>query len=467
MGEASTQHQQRATQQDKKTPSHWHCSSLLTARTALMAAKLAAKQGRNGWQAGHVKRAPVCCRLPWVKLGFFMRRKSGDEQRELSTETILTHGGREPDEQFGFVNTPVFRGSTVLFKTLADHDAPTQAFTYGRAGNPTTVTVETLVTELEGAHATTLVPSGLSAITVAMLSAVKAGDDILVTDTIYEPGRAFCDRFLTKMGVSVRYYDPRIGAEIAALIQPNTSAIWVESPGSLTFEIQDLPAIAAVAKPRGIKVMVDNSWATPLYYKPLALGADVVIHAGTKMFVGHSDVLIGTVSASAAAWPAVLASRRLLGLNVAGDDAFLTARGMRTLALRMKEHSARSIEMAQWLESRDGVLEVYHPALARHPDHALFQRDFTGSGSLFAFRIPAGPRAALAEMLDGMRIFAMGYSWGGYESLMVPANPKKVRTATHWDAPGQLLRIHIGLEGMDDLKADLADGLNRYLAALR
>ena len=395
-----------------------------------------------------------------------MQNNDDADHASLSPETILTHGGREPDDQFGFVNTPVFRGSTVLFKTLADHDAPRQPYVYGRAGNPTTRGVEAIVTELEGAFQTTLVPSGLSAITVAMLSGVEAGDEILVTDTVYEPGRIFGDKFLARMGVSVRYYDPHIGAGIADLISAKTKVIWVESPGSLTFELQDLPAIVAVAKPRGIKVMVDNSWATPLYHKPLALGADVVIHAGTKMFVGHSDALIGTVSATEEAWPAVLEARRLLGLNVSGDDAFLTARGLRTLAIRMKEHSARSIELATWLQHQEGVEEVFHPALPTHPDNAVFRRDFTGAGSLFAIRIKAGPRAALAAMMDGLKLFAMGYSWGGYESLCVPIEPAPRRTATSWTAGGNMLRIHVGFEDMDELKADLASGLGRYLAAL-
>ena len=230
-----------------------------------------------------------------------MNDKLDAGKAQPSAETLLTHSGRDPDDQFGFVNTPVFRGSTVLFKTLADHDAPKQPYVYGRAGNPTTAGVEALVTELEGAHNTTLVPSGLSAITVAMLSTVKAGDEILITDSAYEPVRTFADKFLIRMGVAVRYYDPRIGAGIAGLFTDKTKAVWVESPGSLTFEIQDLPAIVAAARPRGIRVMVDNSWATPLYYRPFDLGADIVIHAGTKMFVGHSDALIGTVSATEAA----------------------------------------------------------------------------------------------------------------------------------------------------------------------
>jgi cysteine-S-conjugate beta-lyase len=396
-----------------------------------------------------------------------MHDDSAADGAKPSLETILTHAGRDPDAQFGFVNTPVFRGSTVLFKTLADLDAPTQPFTYGRAGNPTTSSVEDVVTALEGAHGTTLVPSGLAAITVAMLSTLKTGDEALVTDSVYEPVRIFCDKFLTGMGIATRYYDPRIGGRISDLIGDRTRLIWVESPGSLTFEVQDLPEIVAAAKPRGIRVMVDNSWATPLHYRPLALGADVVVHAATKMFVGHSDALVGTVSATQEVFADVIQARKLLGMNVAGDDAFLTARGLRTLAVRMKEHGARSTAIAAWLEGQRAVEQVYHPALPSHPDHALFQRDFSGSGSLFAVRLSPAPRAALAAMLDGLKLFAMGFSWGGYESLAIPTNPARSRTALPWQASGQMLRLHIGFEGLDDLKADLAAGLERYRAGLR
>jgi cystathionine beta-lyase len=395
-----------------------------------------------------------------------MKRDNDDGLGNVSAETILTHFGRQPDDHFGFVNTPVFRGSTVLFKTLADLDSQKQRYLYGRAGNPTTRAAEVVVTELEHAHDTHLVPSGLAAITVAILACVKSGDEILVTDNAYEPTRSFCDKFLTAMGVTTRYYDPRVGGGVASLISDNTKAIFVESPGSGTFEVTDLPAIVAVAKSRGIRVIVDNSWATPLFHKPLVLGADIVVHAATKMFIGHSDAFGGTVSANDATWPDVARVRRLLGFFTSGDEAFLMARGMRTLAIRMKEHESRALDLAAWLEARPDVTRVIHPGLPSHPDHAVFKRDFTGSGSLFSFVIPPGPRSALAAMVDGMGLFSMGYSWGGYESLLLPTDPKRIRTATEWTEPGHLLRVHVGFEGMDDLKADLDAALKRYSAAL-
>jgi cysteine-S-conjugate beta-lyase len=386
-------------------------------------------------------------------------------KKTASLETIVTHAGRHPEQHWGYVNTPVYRGSTILFPTLDALESTEPRFDYGRTGNPSSAAVEDLVSELEGAAGTVLAPSGLSAISLALMTVLSSGDDVLITDSAYQPTRRVSDGVLTRMGISVRYYDPRAGQTIESLLTNKTRAVFVESPGSLTFEMQDLPAIAALAKARDIAVIVDNSWATPIFHNPLALGADIVVHAGTKMFVGHSDTMFGTASANEKWFKELKNTHVRLGLCASPDDCFLAARGLRTLAIRMKEHSERSTALAEWLEGQPGVRQVVHPALPSHPDHALFQRDFRGAGSVFSVLLEPRPRAALAAMVNGFELFAMGWSWGGYESLCLPIHPEKIRTAVKWEEPGPMLRIHTGLEGPDDLKADLAAGLERYRAA--
>ena len=388
-------------------------------------------------------------------------KKSNNTGNERTPRTGVVHLGRDPAAHHGFVNTPVYRGSTVLFATLADLKARTQPYTYGRRATPTTHALEDAICALEGGAATILTSSGLNAVSTAMLAFVQAGDHILVTDSVYQPTRTFCDKMLARLGVETTYYDPRISGDIAKQLRVNTRLIFTESPGSQTFEMQDIPAIAAIARARNIWVLADNTWASPLYCKPLALGADVSIQAATKYIVGHADAMLGAITSNARAAKHLDNAKEALGTCPGSEETYLGLRGLRTLDVRLERHMASAIEMARWLSERPEVARVLHPALPSDPGYALWQRDFSGASGLFTAILKPTREPALAAFLDGLKLFGMGYSWGGFESLVVPFDPSSYRTATSWSGEGPALRFHIGLESVDDLMADLTAGFER------
>lgn len=388
----------------------------------------------------------------------------------MKDATRATHAGRRPHDNHGVVNPPVYHASTILSPTLASLRAksrikPGDGTTYGVHGTPGTFAFEEAVAAVEGGFRTRLCSTGLIACTAPLLCFLSAGDHLLMVDSVYDPTRSFCDGMLARMGVEVTYYDPSVGGAIRDLIRPNTKVIYTESPGSLTFEVQDIPAIAEEAHKRGCTVMMDNTWASPLYFKPFEHGVDVSIQAVTKYISGHSDLVMGAVTATEAAYPAIRDGWRQIGLNGSPDDVFLAMRGIRTLAVRMPHHWRSGLQVAEWLAARPEVAEVLHPALPGDPGHALWKRDFLGASSLFGYVLkPEFSREEqLAALLDGLELFGMGSSWGGFESLMKPNNPP--RTATPWPRPGrpegQLMRIHVGLEDVDDLIADLGAGFAR------
>lgn len=384
-------------------------------------------------------------------------------------DTIVTHAGRDPSANFGIVNPPVYHASTVLFPTLEaleDSDRhPFEGVHYGRMGTPTSYAFEEAVAALEGGYKAVNTASGLAAIATALTAFTKAGDHVLVTDSAYAPTRRLCNEVLAGYGVETEYFDPLIGADIARLIRPNTSVVFVESPGSLTFEMQDVPAIAAVAKAAGATVLMDNTWATPLFYKPFEHGVDVSIHAATKYLVGHADAMLGVLVCNEASWIPVKRNAVRFGTCAGPDDLYLGLRGLRTLSVRLKRHQETGLILADWLSRQPEVARVLHPARPDHPGHALWKRDFTGASGLFSMVMKPLDKPALAAMLDHMELFGMGYSWGGFESLILPTNPAAIRTATKWDEPGRLVRIHAGLEDPDDLIKDLEAGFRRLRSA--
>lgn len=384
--------------------------------------------------------------------------------RPEAPATKVVHSGRSPHENFGFVNPPVYRGSTVLFPTAEKLWKRDQPYTYGRTSTPTVRALEEALADVEGGTACTLTGSGYQAVSTAILAFMKTGDHLLMVDSVYQPTRKFCDHMLAKLGIETTYYDPVIGAGIAELIRPNTRVIFTESPGSQTFEVQDIPAIARVATERGLWLLMDNTWATPLYFRPFEHGVDVSIHAATKYIVGHADAMLGAITSNARAAKYIAQSKDLLGVSPGSEETYLGMRGLRTLAVRLAQHQRSAIEIARWLEGRPEVAKVLHPALPSHPQHALWKRDFLGASGLFGVVLKPASNAAVAAMLDGLKLFGMGFSWGGYESLVIPFDARTYRTATKWEPAGPTLRLHIGLEDVDDLRADLEAGLQRLRA---
>ncbi len=393
--------------------------------------------------------------------------KADPARPPLKPATHLVVGGRDPAANQGFVNPPVHHVSTVLYPSAADYRARNARYVYGRRGTPTSEALETALKELEGpaCAGVALMPSGLAAITTALLSVAGAGDHILVTDSVYQPTRKFCDGLLARCGVTTTYYDPMIGADIAALIRPDTRAVFVEAPGSLSFEVQDVPAIAAAAHARGATVLMDNTWATPLYFRAFDKGVDLSIQAATKYIGGHSDLMLGTVSANAATWERLRATAWALGLCVGPDDIYLGIRGLRTLGVRLARHQQSGLRVARWLEQRPEVTRVLHPALAGCPGHSVWRRDFSGASGLFSFVLKPVSETAVNAFLDELELFGMGASWGGFESLAIPFDCAGIRTATSWAPGGPAVRIHIGLEDVDDLIGDLERGFAALAAA--
>ena len=381
--------------------------------------------------------------------------------------TRLITAGRDTKAQHGFVNPAVFHGSTVLYPTADDLHAHRGEFQYGRHGTPTTKALQQVLMELEGPRCAGvgIAPSGLAAISTTLLSVLKAGDHVLVCDSIYRPTRNFCNGMLARYGVETTYFDPLVGSGIEQLLKPNTRAVVVEAPGSQSFEMPDIPAIAAVAHAHGALVIDDNTWATPLYHRSLEQGVDISMQAATKYIGGHSDIMFGTISANEKAWPLIVEGIRLLGVCAGPDDVFLALRGVRTLGVRLAQHHRSGLEMARWLAARPEVIDVLHPARESHPGHAIWKRDFTGASGLFSIVLQPRPQAAVDAMLNTLTLFGMGYSWGGFESLAIPFDCASYRTATRWAPGGPTLRLHIGLENVEDLKADLERGFAAFNAA--
>jgi len=383
-------------------------------------------------------------------------------KKNKKMQTVLGHAGSHPDKYHGAVNVPVHRMSTIVFETYAEFEkVPNVPYSYGRAGTPTSAAFEEGIAAIEGAYNSVSTCSGLSAIITALMAFAEAGDHILMTDNCYGPSRKSCEEILRRFGVEIEYYPPMIGAGIEKLFRKNTKLVFMEAPGSLTFEVQDVGAITAAAKKAGIKTAIDNSWATPLFFRPLEFGIDISVMSGTKYVSGHSDVMLGVVSTNEAAWKSVKRAALMLGYCGGSEELYLGLRGLRTLAVRMAQHQKNALEIANWLSSHPAVKRVLHPALPSCPGHENWKKYYKGSSGTFGVILKQKDPKKIAAMLDNMEIFSMGFSWGGYESLLFPEQPHPIRTAEKWAEDGFSLRIHVGLEDIEDLKADLDAGLKR------
>ncbi|MCC0026569.1 MAG: cystathionine beta-lyase [Zhengella sp.] len=389
---------------------------------------------------------------------------TGTDGKSRGINTRLAHSGHEPRSYHGFVQPPVVHASTVLFPDAGTMASRNQRYTYGTRGTPTSDALASAIDALEGSAGTICVPSGLAAVTVPLLSFLSAGDHVLIVDSVYNPTRRFADTMLARLGVEVEYYPPELGAGIASVMKPNTKVVWTESPGSNTFEMQDIPAICEAAHAGGAIVMMDNTWATPLFFKPLDHGVDISVHAATKYPGGHSDVLLGTVSANDACWDRLHEGFLTLGTCAGPDDVYLVQRGLKTMGVRLQRHGESALALAQWLEGQPGVKQVLHPALPSFPGHDLWKRDFCGASGLFSIVLEGGGTEKAHAFLDALEIFGLGYSWGGHESLAVHVYLGD-RTVSRTDYGGPLIRLQIGLEDVADLKADLAAGLEAANAA--
>jgi cystathionine beta-lyase len=385
----------------------------------------------------------------------------------VKSDTRLVTSGRDPQAYHGFVNPPVYHASTLLYPTAEDQVAHRARYNYGRRGTPTSEALENALREIDGdaCAGVALLPSGLAAISAALLATARAGDHVLVPDSVYRPTRNFCNGVFKRFGVETTYYDPLVGADIARLFKPNTRVVFVEAPGSQSLEMQDIPAIAKIAHERNAVVLMDNTWATPLYFRAFEKGVDLSIQAGTKYIGGHSDIMFGCVSANAATLPPLKDTVYSMGLCVGPDDMYLALRGLRTLSVRLDRHYQSGLRVARWLEQRTEVLRVIHPALESDPGHKIWKRDFTGACGLFSVVFKPTSEQSVHAFLNELALFGLGYSWGGFESLAIQFDCTEYRTATKWEPGGPTVRLHIGLEDPDDLIADLERGFLAMAAA--